>query len=391
MKRRPRTNDGSHTVACRVPSPARRGRRAGPLPCMGIIAFAVACSSVAALAQNDAADAPGSPPDSAAQTGAAVDAVLETDHLGQLIDGPARQAIDRGLAYLAASINDNGSWGSKNPRANTATALLAFAADGHLPGSRSGSHGDVIDAGIAYLVNVGRQQDGFLGERGRGMYSHGLATLALAQLRGEITADERSAAIDRALRQAVEVIVAAQDKSGGWRYDPKPGHADLSVTVMQLAALRAARHNGIDVSDAVIDSGLAYVRACREKGGGYRYQPNQSGASYGRTAGAVALLLALDAGQASAITESLQWLTEHRQQLDRNRRYSFYDRYYGGQAMLRAGPDRLAAWYPPVRDDLVRRQSDDGSWSADRGERPYATAMAVIVLTIPQRYLPMFN
>ena len=43
-----------------------------------------------------------------------------------------------------------------------------------------------------------------------------------------------------ALERAVALIVSSQNDQGGWRYEPRPADADISVTVMQLVALRAA-------------------------------------------------------------------------------------------------------------------------------------------------------
>ena len=44
--------------------------------------------------------------------------------------------------------------------------------------------------------------------------------------------------LEKTLRKAVDLITKAQSPSGGWRYQPNPGDQDLSVTVMQIVALR---------------------------------------------------------------------------------------------------------------------------------------------------------
>ena len=47
------------------------------------------------------------------------------------------------------------------------------------------------------------------------------------------------------LQRAIQLIVTTQcDKgqhAGGWRYRPRPEDADISVTVMQVVALRAVK------------------------------------------------------------------------------------------------------------------------------------------------------
>ena len=47
-------------------------------------------------------------------------------------------------------------------------------------------------------------------------------------------------------------------------------------------------------------------------------------------------------------------------------------------------------WYPAVRDQMIARQGATGSWSGEYSD-DYCTAMALIVLQMPNRYLPVFN
>jgi hypothetical protein len=49
-----------------------------------------------------------------------------------------------------------------------------------------------------------------------------------------------------------------------------------------------------------------------------------------------------------------------------------------------------AEWYPAIRDQLVANQQSDGAWQGDFS-RDYATAMALIILQMPNRYLPVFT
>ena len=41
----------------------------------------------------------------------------------------------------------------------------------------------------------------------------------------------------------------------------------------------------------------------------------------------------------------------------------FYGHYYAVQAMWHAGGEYWTKWYPAIRDALVARQADDGSWN----------------------------
>ena len=47
-------------------------------------------------------------------------------------------------------------------------------------------------------------------------------------------------------------------------------------------------------------------------------------------------------------------------------------------------------WFPAVRDELIARQRADGSWM-DSICPEYGTAMATIILQMPNNYLPIFQ
>jgi len=69
----------------------------------------------------------------------------------------------------------------------------------------------------------------------------------------------------------------------------------------------------------------------------------------------------------------------------------FYGNYYAAQAMFLAGGEYWAGYYPNTRDTLIARQNKaDGSWNGEAGQ-DYATAMALIILQMPNRYLPVFH
>ena len=49
-----------------------------------------------------------------------------------------------------------------------------------------------------------------------------------------------------------------------------------------------------------------------------------------------------------------------------------------------------AEWYPAIRNELLKRQSAQGYWT-DSICNEYGTAMALIILQIPNNYLPIFQ
>jgi hypothetical protein len=59
--------------------------------------------------------------------------------------------------------------------------------------------------------------------------------------------------------------------------------------------------------------------------------------------------------------------------------------------MYLAGGDWWQKWWPAVRDELLERQHDDGYWPDSQVGPQYGTAMALIILQMPKRYLPIFQ
>ena len=59
--------------------------------------------------------------------------------------------------------------------------------------------------------------------------------------------------------------------------------------------------------------------------------------------------------------------------------------------MFQAGGRYWRQYFPYVRGELLRKQRRDGSWEGRVDESAQSTAMALIVLQIPYRFLPIFE
>ena len=163
------------------------------------------------------------------------------------------KAIASGLAWLARNQNADGSFGSGTYRGNiavTSLAGLAFMSSGSSPGR--GPYGAPIDKALAYVMD-NTAPSGFISVAGSAthgpMYSHGFGTLFLAEAYGMTHRPE----IREKLRKAVQLIINSQNSEGGWRYQPIKHDADLSVTICQINALRAARNAGLYVPKDTVD------------------------------------------------------------------------------------------------------------------------------------------
>jgi hypothetical protein len=220
------------------------------------------------------------------------------------------------------------------------------------------------------------------------MYGHGFATLFLAECYGMTGRKE----IREKLTKAVSLIVNTQNSEGGWRYQPQRRDADISVTICQVMALRAARNAGIFVPRDTIDRCIDYVKRSQNADGGFMYMIQGGQSAFPRSAAGVVALYSAGVYEGPEIEKGLEYLMNY---LPRGGAFSreshyFYGHYYAVQAMWHAGGKYWNQWYPAVRDELVSRQRDDGSWM-DSICAEYGTAMAALVLQMPNNYLPIFQ
>lgn len=310
---------------------------------------------------------------------------------------PETQAsIDRGLEWLASQQQSNGAFGSglmyKGNVAVTALCGMAFLSAGSSPGR--GKYGLQVERAVDYILKNTRANGYIINERYKShgpMYGHGFATLFLAEVYG-MSPDEE---VREALQKAVKLIVETQNEDGGWRYLPEPRVADISVTVCQLMALRAARNAGIYVPKSTVDDSIEYVRRSQNPDGGFRYQLTigRADSEFPRSAAGVVAFYNAGIFEGEEITRGLDYLMRSlpRGEIFRYESHYFYGHYYAVQAMWHAGGAYWDQWYPAIRDELLRRQVENGSWLSTSVCNEYGTAMALLVLQLPNNYLPIFQ
>ena len=313
----------------------------------------------------------------------------------EMISPETQKSIDRGLAYLAREQHPEGSFGSltqyKRNVAVTALAGMAFLSAGHTPGR--GAYGKNVDKAVEYVLSCAKPNGYIVREDSSGhgpMYGHGFATLFLAEVYGMSPRPK----VRVALKAAVQLIVNSQNREGGWRYDPDGKDADVSVTVCQMMALRAARNCGIAVPKTTVDQCVEYVKKCQNPDGGFRYQLLMRPQSdFPRSAAGVVTLYSAGLTEGREIERGLGYLLRFppRGDLLRYDAHYFYGQYYAVQAMWHAGDERWQQWYPSIRDELTGRQNPNGSWSDSLINPEYATAMSCLVLQMPNNYLPIFQ
>jgi hypothetical protein len=311
---------------------------------------------------------------------------------GDMITPEAQKSIDSGLSFLADRQQNDGSFGAGGYSRDVAIAGLAgmaFMAGGSTPGR--GPYGAETERCVRYILE-NTSDNGYINVNGSGshgpMYGHGFATLFLAEAYGM---SQRPELRDK-LSRAVQLIVTTQNKDGGWRYQPVRNDADLSVTICQVMALRAARNAGLHVPATTIDKCIEYVKKSQNVDGGFMYMVTGGQSAFPRSAAGVVALYSAGIYDGAEVESGLAYVMDHLPRgvgFNRESHY-FYGHYYAVQAMWIKGGDHWRQWYPAIRDELIARQRTDGSWM-DSICQEYGTAMACIILQIPNNYLPIFQ
>jgi hypothetical protein len=361
------------------------------------------------------------------------------------VDNDRARAIRGGLAWLAGAQTTGGTWGTVDDTliADTALASLALMAGGNTLGpgtpdrngivagpTRRGPYAAKVEHAIAYLANracadSGHGPPGYIEiDKNSKMHGHGFATLALAtasanmggnrlsEIKRQVDAGLELGFADRvrwAVKRAVDVIVASQDReTHGWSYEPYPSGHEGSMTVTQIAALRAANDAGVPVTKKVIDDAFDYVRNSQnlthqDLFGGFAYQKDHpERVSYALTAAALTTLFGLGRygdkpGDAKIIDDGLRYMDRKFKDEYRSthERWYYYRLFYAVQALYLSGDEvRQRKYLSPIRDEVLDNQRADGSFEnrkdPDRS-LDYCTAMGCLILLVPSESLPIFQ
>ena len=286
----------------------------------------------------------------------------------------AERAIDAGLRWLAGQQNADGSWGLRYHEASTAVALMALMLKGHFP--ETGPYGEAMDKGVAFLIERARRGGGYMGVN---MYEHGLATLALSEVWGMSERNE----IRDTLKRAVEVILRAQSPKGGWRYEPRPRDADISVTVMQIVALASAREAGIHVPSQTIDKALRYVKGLQVHGsGGFGYT-GPSHPEFARSAAGVMALLMCGDRDSREVLMGLEYLRQLPPGKFTAAKFYYYGHYYAAWCIQELPAEQQGIFQAHMAKLMMSKQEKDGSWwdyPFYDYHQQYGTAYAVLTL-----------
>jgi len=325
-------------------------------------------------------------------------------------------AIRRAVSYLVAAQDKEGAiqthyqWANRT--AITALSIMAMASVGHQPTDDS-PEGRCMKRALAYVLKPEHQDvDGYFGSAdGSRMYGHGIVTLMLAELLGMGGDSAQDKLIADRCKAAVKLILNAQsvNKSdtdqGGWRYTPDSYDSDLSASVWQVSALRAAKNAGIEVPKGAIDKAVEYIKGTyyspRDASGkptdlksATAYGVNGRAPVYSTAAAGLLSMQMCGKYEGLEVQACADWLMETKP--DPDGLWFYYGTYYYAQGMYQRGGKYWDTAKKNVEDALLGRQASDGSWSATQHREVdagtvYCTALGVLSLAVKHHFLPIYQ
>ncbi|MGB7325983.1 MAG: prenyltransferase/squalene oxidase repeat-containing protein [Rubripirellula sp.] len=287
---------------------------------------------------------------------------------------------------------------AKAVSAATAMALLPFLGAGqtHLQGDFK----NVVGRGLQFLIQSGKagKANGLavLDLRSGGdMYSHGLAAIALC----EAYAMTEDPILFAPAQGAVNFIVAAQCRDGGWRYkvqDPRGG--DTSVAGWQIMALKSGYMGHLSVPPMTIQQSVVFLNRVQSNNGSiYGYDKPETKYRAGTTA--IGLLCRMYTGWDKThpgIVEGVKLLSK-----TGVKKNDLYYNYYAAQVLRQFGGIEWDNYNTELRDWLVTEQSQKagakGSWfikssvhGMTEGGRLMQTSFATMILEVYYRHMPLY-
>lgn len=325
-------------------------------------------------------------------------------------------AVTEALKWISLHQMPNGGWtfqhnlvcknacpnGCEERRADafngaTAMALLPFLGAGQT--HMSGEFQKAVRRGLLFLVKNGKPgvQNGLpvldLTERSGNMYSHGLAAIALS----EAYAMTEDPALAGPTQAALNFIVTAQCRDGGWRYTPRQAAGgDTSVVGWQVMALKSGYMGHLIVPPQTIQGSIMFLDKVQSKGGAwYGYDKPTTKPRPATTA--VGLLCRMYTGwdkNTPAMQEGIKSLLE----TGVSKNDIYYD-YYAAQVLRQNGGEGWEKFNKELRDWLIETQSQSGgskgSWYfrsnhvSDAG-RLCVTSFATMILEVYYRHMPLY-
>jgi len=319
------------------------------------------------------------------------------DHTFDEFTPESEESAKRGLQWLMKTMHRDGSCGIDIGQASdigcTAMVGLALLAQGNtqVEGPRSREVRKIV----GYLLNcVDRMPSDDITQATStqlqnkiGRHAHTFfATLFLSQVMGEGIDPEP---VRRALGKLVSTVCKMQTSEGHWGGN---SWAPTLGTVMGWCCLRGAHFAGFAVAGNANRTADHLVKLMNQKLGQRRGSWMHT---LYKNATGVRVLYAMGRDDEEvakrAFDDALKLITKDNTPFSQAGGEEYLAFHLMTETMLQKGGADWKKWYPVCRDKIIGVQNQDGSWTGRHciTSRTFCTAAAVLVLSAPNRYLPI--
>ena len=308
----------------------------------------------------------------------------------------SERSVKRGVEFLLKTLNRDGSCGVDVGQAGdigcSCMVGLALQSMGNTP--IEGPYATQLKQIRSYIIGQTQKMPsddittatGTQLQRKIGRHAHSFfAALFLSQIVGE---GSNVGPSETALRRVVAAIVKAQQSNGDWGGS---SWAPTLGTVMGWVSLRASDFAGIKVGGAPEKTAEHLIKkmksSTQNRGWMHELYKNATG---------IRVLYAMQREKEQVAQEAFKKVLK----LVNDRNSPSFTQAGGEEylafhliteTMLQKGGEDWKRWYPVVRDKIIKVQNRDGSWTGHHciTSRTFCTAASILVLTSPNRYLPI--
>ena len=339
------------------------------------------------------------------------------DH--QDVDADGRWDCDDFAKHDPAEDKCDGPGGALYDVGVTGLSILAFLGAGYTDrgSARENKYAKNVRNALRFLIQS-QDDDGCFGSRSSQhfMYNHAIAALAMC----EAYWMTRNPRYKKPAQEALQFIGRSRNPYLAWRYEPRGGENDTSVTGWMVMALKSGKFAGLEVDPDAFEGARQWVDKMTDPEFG-QVGYNMPGGSPARPEGlqdrfppeksqsmtAVGILTRIFLGEdprnSAMIRKGADLCLEHPPKWDpEDGSIDMYYWYYATLAIFQVGGTHWKTWNKAMVPSIVKNQhrrgsgSRTGSWDpigpwGNDGGRVYSTATMVMCLEVYYRYDRVFG
>lgn len=317
------------------------------------------------------------------------DDFMKHDTEGEPCDGPGTSVHDIGVTGLA---------------------LLAFLGDGNT--LVNGPYKDVVKSGVRWLRMQQDPDSGLFGTNNSNefIYNHAIAALAMVEAYGL----SEYSVLRKNAQGGINYLEYHRNPYNVWRYQPRDGDNDTSVTGWAVMAYKSAKDFDLEVNEKAFEMAETWFDAMTDPATGRTGYTERGGLS-SRRAGDHSTLFPREKGECmTGVSLLIRFFLGKNpdddkmmgQQADlllkkqpswneKDGSIDHYYWYYATYALYQMGGRHWTAWEKALKPAVVDSQRGDGnfkgSWDAigawgEDGGRVYSTALLCLTLEAYYRY-----